>query len=101
MRAQKGQWPRRRSAAALAEGRRCQIKRVQRSNKGGFSGGGAANFSMRIAAIAGSITTGAAAGINAICTGATICAEDSPMAGVGALRWQQGAIGAELWGAEA
>jgi hypothetical protein len=36
-----------------------------------------------------------AAGINPICTGATIRAEDSLNAGMGALRWQHGGTGAE------
>jgi hypothetical protein len=44
------------------------------------------------------MTTGDAAAINAICTGATICAEDSLSAGIGALRSQHGATGAEPCG---
>ena len=83
--------PRRKSAA----GKRYQIRSVQRSNKGGDKCGGAASFSARIAALTGSIAAGDTAGINPICTGDTICAEDSPRAGVEALRWQQGATGAE------
>lgn len=83
--------PRRKSAA----GKRSQIRSVQRSNKGGDKCKGAASFSAPSAAIAGSIATGDTAGINPTCTGATICAEDSPKASSGALRWQQGATGTE------
>jgi hypothetical protein len=43
----------------------------------------------------GNIATGDAAAVNAICSGATICAEDSLHPGIGALRSQQGATGAE------
>ncbi len=87
----RGQTPRRKSAA----GKRSQIRSVQRSNKGEDRCGDIAKFSASGAATAGSIATGDAAAINPTCTGATICAEDSAMAGIGALRWQQGATGAE------
>jgi hypothetical protein len=50
---------------------------------------------MRNVGVAGSIATGIVAGINAICTGGTICADGSPIPEMGALRSQQGATGAE------
>lgn len=43
--------------------------------------------------MAGSAATGKCEGKNAIWTGETIRAEDSPRAGIEALRWQQGARG--------
>jgi hypothetical protein len=49
----------------------------------------------RIAGTAGNIASEDTADSNATCTGATISAEESFNAGMGALRLQQGAMGAE------
>jgi hypothetical protein len=79
----------RRSTAA----KRDQMRRVPRSDNGEAGGGAGTRLSTRRTGRAGSAATGETDGNNAICTGATICAEDSPKAGMGALRWQQGDAG--------
>jgi hypothetical protein len=89
LRAQGRQTARRRSAKF----RRDQMRRVQRSDNGEARGGDRTVLSIPGTRRAGSAATGECAGSNAICRGATICAEDSPNAGMGAWRWQQGARG--------
>ena len=69
------------------------MSRVQRRSNGEAGGGAATRSSTRSSGCAGSAATGETEGSNAICSGATICAENSPRAGMGALRWQQGATG--------
>ena len=75
-------------------GMRCQIRRVQRSENGGAKAGGAVARARRKAATAGNIALEDAAGSNAICTGATICAAVSVDAGMGVSGLQHGATGA-------
>jgi len=69
------------------------MRRVQSRDNGGAKDGGAERRSTRGAPTEANIAWEADAGSNATCTGATIWAEDSPNAGGGTLRWQQGASG--------
>ncbi|MGA3125865.1 MAG: hypothetical protein ABSD13_04045 [Candidatus Korobacteraceae bacterium] len=74
---------------------RGQIRSVQRRDNGGAEDGGSVTRSTRSTGSFGKNAFKDAAGINPICTGATIRAEDSLNAGMGALRWQHGGTGAE------
>lgn len=69
------------------------MSRVQRSSNEEAGGGAEKRLSTRSTGYVGNTATGETEGNNAICSGATICADDSPKAGMGALRWQQGATG--------
>ncbi len=75
-------------------GMRYQMRRVQRRENGGAKAGAAAARARRNAGAAGNLGFKVAAGSNAICTGATICAEVSVEAGMGVSRSQHGATGA-------
>jgi hypothetical protein len=86
------------SAAGFAAEDRDQIRRVQRSDSEATMVGGETSLSMRRAGKAGKAANEECEGSKAICSGATICAEDSARAGMGALRWQQGATGDESCG---
>jgi hypothetical protein len=68
---------------------------VQRRDNGGAEDGGDVRRSTRSTGSSGKTAFEDVAGINPICTGATIRAEESLNAGVGALRWQHGGTGAE------
>jgi len=67
---------------------------VQSRESGGAKAGGAVARARRKAGAAGNVGFKDAAGSNAICSGATICAEVSVGAGMGISRSQHGATGA-------
>ena len=81
--------------AQVSSGKRDQIRRVQRRDNGEAEDGGVVRRSTRSTGSFGKTASEDAAGINPICTGATIRAEDSLNAGMGAVRWQHGGMGAE------
>ena len=74
------------------------MRSVQRSDNGEAGRTGETRFSTRKTGTAGSAATGDIQGNNVTCAGATIWAADSLNAGMEALRWQQGATGADPCG---